>query len=77
MQQILLTELLPCTKGRITSVNCKGAMRRRLGDLGFVEGSTIEYAGKSPLGDPMAFRIKGTVIALRREESDLIRISLY
>jgi ferrous iron transport protein A len=47
-------------------------MRRRLLDLGFVAGALVEVIRKSPLGDPIAFRVSQTTIALRREESSRI-----
>ena len=54
---------------KITSLNVEGVMRRRLLDLGFVPGAFVEVIRKSPLGDPVAFRVHQTVIALRKEES--------
>jgi ferrous iron transport protein A len=57
---------------RITSLNLEGVMRRRLLDLGFVVGATVEVIRKSPLGDPIAFRVSQTTIALRKEESSKI-----
>jgi ferrous iron transport protein A len=57
---------------RITSLNLDGVMRRRLLDLGFVTGAIVEVIRKSPLGDPIAFRVSQTTIALRKEESSQI-----
>ncbi|MBN8252225.1 ferrous iron transport protein A [Priestia flexa] len=57
---------------KITSLLLEGTMRRRLLDLGFVPGAFVEVVKKSPLGDPIAFRVSQTTIALRREESRLI-----
>ncbi len=54
---------------RITHINIDGVMRRRLLDLGFVPGAIVEVIRKSPLGDPIAFRVSQTSIALRKEES--------
>lgn len=56
---------------RLDSVN---EMKRRLQDIGLIEGTWVECVGKSPLGDPSAFLIKGAVIALRREDSETVRI---
>lgn len=47
----------------------KGAMRRRLQDIGIIEGSRICCLQKSPAGDPISYLVRGAVIALRREES--------
>ncbi|NUK29433.1 ferrous iron transport protein A [Parageobacillus sp. VR-IP] len=47
-------------------------MKRRLLDLGFVPGCEVAVLQKSPLGDPTAYRVCNTTIALRKEESDHI-----
>ena len=57
---------------QLTKSDVQGVMRRRLLDLGFVPGNTIEVLQRSPLGDPIAFRVNNTIIALRKEESSLI-----
>lgn len=57
---------------RITTLKIEGTMKRRLLDLGFVPGSEITVLQKSPLGDPTAYRVSHTTIALRKEESDHI-----
>ncbi|HEY2495028.1 MAG TPA: FeoA family protein [Paenibacillus sp.] len=57
---------------RISGIEVQGVLRRRLLDLGFVVGNVIEVLRRSPLGDPTAFRVSNTTIALRREESSLI-----
>lgn len=57
---------------QLTKIDVTGVMRRRLLDLGFVPGNTIDVLQRSPLGDPIAFRVNNTIIALRKEESSLI-----
>jgi len=77
MEERLMTEskrikLFNGKKGdfiRLTHLNVEGVMRRRLLDLGFVPGAVVEVLRKSPLGDPIAFRVSQTSIALRKEES--------
>lgn len=44
----------------------------RLRDIGVENGTVIECVGKSPLGDPRAFKIRGAVVALRKEDADVI-----
>nr|WP_099098705.1 ferrous iron transport protein A [Bacillus thermotolerans] len=56
----------------IQKVDIKGELKRRLLDLGFVPGSVVEVLKASPLGDPISYRVAGTVIALRKEESQLL-----
>jgi ferrous iron transport protein A len=62
------------TGQQLQVIRCEvqGVLRRRLLDLGFVPGATVEVLQKSPLGDPVAYRVSHTTIALRREEADLI-----
>lgn len=45
-------------------------MRRRLYDLGFIPGAIVKCIMKSPLGDPRAYLVAGSVIALRRCDAD-------
>lgn len=56
----------------LTRIDVQGVMRRRLLDLGFVPQNEVEVLQRSPLGDPVAFRVNNTTIALRKEESSLI-----
>lgn len=44
--------------------------RRRMLDLGMIKGATIEAIQKSPGGDPTAYFICGTLIALRSEDAE-------
>ena len=53
---------------------CQGSQRRRLLDLGVVRGTKIEAAFRSAAGDPVAYRIRGAIIALRREQAEWVRI---
>ena len=49
-------------------------MRRRLQDIGMVDGTTVECVQRSPLGDPSAYWIRGAVIALRREDASAVQV---
>lgn len=42
-----------------------GAMRRRLLDIGLCDGTRVSCVGRSPMGDPSAYLIRGAVIAIR------------
>jgi DtxR family transcriptional regulator, Mn-dependent transcriptional regulator len=57
------------------SSDCKGLERRRLLDLGFVPGSEVELAITGPFSDPKAYKVKGTLIALRKEQADCIQLA--
>ncbi|NLB88158.1 MAG: ferrous iron transport protein A [Syntrophomonadaceae bacterium] len=71
-----LTNLPVKRSGVIKSIENQGLIRRRLLDLGFVPGTRIQTVRKSPSGNPIAYLIRGTVIALRKEETDLIMVDI-
>lgn len=73
-QEKTLNDLPLNTKGYIKKLNCVGNIRRRLLDLGFVEGASIIPVLISPSMDPRAFSISGTLIAIRKEDANLITI---
>jgi DtxR family Mn-dependent transcriptional regulator len=53
---------------------CQGLQRRRLLDLGLVPGTQVAAVLESPTGDPTGYRIRGAVMALRREQADLVYV---
>lgn len=69
-----MSEMKKGEEGRIVDLKNKGDIRRRLMDIGFTVGTPVRCVGKSPLGDPTAFLIKGAIIALRAEDSAEITI---
>jgi len=69
---------LKCGCGAVVSAICtKGAMRRRLMDIGFAPGSPVRALFKSCSGDPVAYLVRDTVIALRREDAEGVLIERY
>ena len=60
--------------GTVQKLDCKGCFKRRFLDLGIVENTLITPVLKSPSGDPTAFEIRGTLIALRKEDANLIKV---
>lgn len=58
--------------GVVQAMKTGGTLRRRLQDLGLICGTGVECVGISPLGDPLAFRFCGTVIALRRSDAETV-----
>ena len=59
---------------RVEALDPKCAMRRRLQDIGLIEGTRVECLQKSPSGDPVAYLIRGAVIVLRAEDSEKILV---
>lgn len=60
---------------RVETVLTIGANRRRLLDLGLIPGSLVEVIRRSPAGNPTAYLIKETVIALRNEDARQILVN--
>lgn len=59
---------------RVCELLASGSMRRRLLDLGLVEGTRVMCLQRSPAGDPTAYRIRGAVIALRAEDAGRVLV---
>ena len=76
MNNMTLDKLDIDNSAMICSLNCKGDLRRRLLDLGLVHGTNIKAIFKSPTGNPIAYEVRGTIIALRKDDSRMIEISL-
>ena len=66
---ISLDKLQMNRNAKIDSLNCNSNIKRRLLDLGFVPDTNIKPILKSVSGDPTAFEIRGTIIALRKEDT--------
>ena len=67
-----MSELARGESGTIKRIDHKGNMRRRLMDIGFNIGERVTLLTRAPLGEPSAFYIKGSVIALRKSDARLI-----
>lgn len=63
-----LNDIKPGDRVRIRELTAQGSIRRRLLDIGLVKDTEVECIGKSPLGDPCAYLIRGAVIAIRSED---------
>ncbi|MBO9129028.1 FeoA family protein [Bacillus sp. 165] len=72
MQLQALSEFPTGALVQLEKMNLEGTMKRRLLDLGFIPGATVKVLQKSPLGDPVAYQVSNTTIALRKEESSKI-----
>lgn len=76
MNNILLDCLPIDSVGKVDKLNCGGDIQRRLLDLGIVKGTKITAIFKSPSGDPTAFSIRGSIIALRKDDASLIEVCI-
>ncbi len=58
----------------ITNVLSDKNLIRRVLDFGIIKGTGVERLFSSPFGDPTAYRIKNSVVAMRKSESDKILV---
>ena len=58
----------------VTALLATGAQRRRMLELGIVQGARIAALHQSPAGDPKAYLIQGAVIALRAEDAQKVQV---
>lgn len=76
-EPLIPLHLIPCGKtARVKELNAAGNIRRRLLDLGLVNGTLVASLRRSPSGDPTAYEFRGAVIALRSEEASKIMVEL-
>ncbi len=71
-----LDSLKPGAVGIIQDIRLAGIERRRLMDLGFVKDTAVQVDVTSAMGDPRAYRIMDTLIALRRETASQIIVQI-
>jgi Fe2+ transport system protein FeoA len=69
-----LADLQPGESGIVGTLHVEGSQRRRLMDLGFVPGSVVKAELRAPLGDPIAYLVRGALIALRADQAALVTL---
>lgn len=71
---IPLCALQPGECAQVFCLYTDGSMRRRLLDIGLIPGTCVECIGRSPGGDPTAYRIRQAVMAIRQEDAAHIQV---
>ena len=69
-----LADLSPGSVCQIVSLELSGLIRRRILDLGIVPGTLIRCIRRGPSGDPTAYLVRETLIALRSEDAAQITV---
>ena len=69
-----LSELKTGEKGVIVKVLGHGGFRKRIVEMGFIKGKTVEVILNAPLRDPVKYQIMGYEISLRHQEADMIEV---
>lgn len=69
-----LSELNTGEKGVIVKVQGHGGFRKRLMEMGFVKGKSVEVLLNAPLQDPVKYKVMGYEVSLRHQEADMIEV---
>jgi ferrous iron transport protein A len=64
-----LDQLPRDSRAVVTALDCRGVERRRLMDMGLLPGVEVHADMTSPLGDPTAYLVRGSLIVLRRTQA--------
>jgi ferrous iron transport protein A len=70
-----LADLLPGSSGIVAELVSQGLERRRMMDMGLIPGTRVTVEMSSPLGDPVAYRVRGALVALRHEQARQIIVA--
>lgn len=69
-----LSELHTGQTGIIVKVMGHGGFRKRVVEMGFIKGKTVEVLLNAPFKDPVKYRIMGYEVSLRHSEADMIEV---
>ena len=69
-----LSELKTGEKGVIVKVSGHGGFRKRIIEMGFIKGKTVEVLLNAPLQDPVKYKVMGYEVSLRHQEADRIEV---
>ncbi|MBO6116994.1 MAG: ferrous iron transport protein B [Bacteroidales bacterium] len=71
---MLLSELKTGEKAVIVKVSGHGAFRKRILEMGFVSGNTVEVILNAPLNDPIKYKILNFEVSLRRKDASNVEV---
>jgi len=71
-----LAEIKVGQRAKVVDILVEGLTRRRLLDLGLLPGTEVRAVMRSPLGTPMVYNIRGSMLALRSEDASNITVKL-
>ncbi len=74
MKEKTVNELKLGEIGVVSKIIGEKTIKRRLLDLGLIEGTNIKLVLISPSGDPRAFEFRGSLIAIRKEDAENIKV---
>lgn len=59
---------------QVEKINCQGALKRRIMDMGITKGTEVFIRKVAPLGDPMEVTVRGYELSLRKADTDIIEV---
>ena len=71
---IPLTKLKIGKKSQVVSLNCAGAVRRHIIDMGITPGAVVILRKAAPMGDPLEINVRGYELSLRKSEAQEIMV---
>lgn len=72
----VLSEAKVGNKVKVLKLNGKGAVKRRIMDMGITKGTEIFIRKVAPLGDPMELTVRGYELSIRKSEAQNIEVEL-
>lgn len=69
-----MRDLLPGETGTVQELRLEPELEKRIREFGLTKNTTVECVGRSPLGDPAAYRIRGVILALRDRDAAKIQL---
>ena len=69
-----LSDLKTGERGVIVKVMGHGGFRKRIIEMGFIKGQTVEVLLNAPLQDPVKYKVMGYEVSLRHNEASMIEI---
>lgn len=70
-----LDELKQGETARVCAVTGKGALRRRMLEMGLVQGTQVTVTGAALFGDPIRLRLRGYAVCLRKTDAKMVHIT--
>jgi Fe2+ transport system protein FeoA len=69
-----LSELGTGQRGRVVSVDARAEVGQRILEMGVTPGVTVQMIAAAPMGDPIAYEVRGYRLSLRRAEAALVEV---
>ena len=69
-----LADMCEMQNGIIVDIDNNCRIKRRLFDMGFIKGNEISCVRRNPLGSPIAYCVEGSVVALRKSDTEMVGV---